>query len=53
MIFIIGRLNKNSFIRERKLGFRDLTWTMMNKKGMTQALELCTYNKEKSFRKHY
>jgi hypothetical protein len=34
----IGRLNEESFIRNRKLTFDDLNWLILNKKGMTNAI---------------
>jgi hypothetical protein len=43
----IGRLNKNSFIRNRKLTFSDLNWIILNKKGISTAMELYNYYKVK------
>ena len=43
----IGRLNKNSFIRNRKLPFEDISMVILNKRGMTQAMELYYFYKQK------
>jgi hypothetical protein len=43
----IGRLNENSFIRNRKLTFPDLNWIILNKKGLSTAMELYNYYKTK------
>jgi len=43
----IGRLNENSFIRNRKLTFTDINWLILNKKGLSTAMELYNYYKVK------
>ena len=43
----IGSLDEKSFIRNRKLTYPDIQWLILNKKGMTQAMELYSYYKIK------
>ena len=43
----LGRLNDVSFIRNRKLPFEDISMLILNKRGMTQAMELYYFYKEK------
>jgi len=43
----IGRLNENSFIRNRKLPFEDISMVILNKRGMTLAIELYRFYKQK------
>ena len=43
----IGRLNENSFIRNRRLTFSDINWLILNKKGLSTAMELYNYYKVK------
>jgi hypothetical protein len=44
----IGKLNEEAFVRNRKLSFVDLNWLILNKKGMTNAMELYTYYRLKN-----
>jgi len=43
----IGRLNEKSFTRDRKLTFTDVNWIILNKKGVSTAMELYNYFKIK------
>ena len=43
----IGRLNEKSFTRDRDLPFPDLNWFILNKKGLSTAMELYNYYKVK------
>lgn len=43
----IGRLNDNSFTRNRQLTFPDVNWLILNKKGLSTAMELYNYYKVK------
>lgn len=47
----LGKLNSRAFTRNRKMGFEDYVWFIMNKRGITLKMEIENYvekmNKEK------